>query len=98
VYFSQQWQALEEDVGGAMQDQYVWSPVYVDALIERDVGGQRLYVLQDANFNVTSVVNASGVVQERYVYDPYGKVTFLNPNWGTLTGSSVGWVPKARRG
>jgi hypothetical protein len=43
LYYSMLWQLLEEDVGGSMQDQYVWSPVYVDAMIERDTPAQRLY-------------------------------------------------------
>jgi RHS repeat-associated protein len=38
----------------------------------------RQYVLQDANWNVTGIVNTSGNVIERYKYDPYGAVTVLN--------------------
>src|SRR5206468_6224111 len=33
LYYSAQWQVLEERVGGSAQDQDVWSPVYVDALV-----------------------------------------------------------------
>src|SRR5262249_35710825 len=71
--------------------QYVWSPVYVDALVERDAGGQRLYVQQDANFNVTGVVGWNPTLaiwepKERYVYDPYGKPTDQSgQNVGVLT-------------
>src|SRR5581483_10345645 len=75
LYYSNQWQVLEEQVSGSMTAQYVWSPVYVDALVERDSGGQRLYAQQDANWNVTAVLNATGTVQERYAYDAYGKPT-----------------------
>jgi RHS repeat-associated protein len=93
LYYSAAWQVVEEQVGGAMQAQYVWSPVYVDALVERDTSdGVRLYVQQDANWNVTSVASAVGAVQERYVYDPYGKVTVLDAGWNTLAGSAIGWV------
>ena len=49
MYYSDQDQVLEEQVGGVTQNQYVWSPVYVNALVERDSGGTRLYVQQDAN-------------------------------------------------
>jgi RHS repeat-associated protein len=45
-------------------------------------------VQQDANWNVTALVSTSGSVVERYVYDTYGKPTFLNASWGTLTGSA----------
>src|SRR5262249_44801258 len=90
----------EEQVGGVMSAQYVWSPVYVDALIERDTSsGQRLYVQQDANWNVTAVVDTSGTVQERYAYDPYGKPTdgtgsagVLTPSWASRTNSLFSWV------
>jgi RHS repeat-associated protein len=92
IYFSSAWQVLEEDVSGSMQDQYVWSPVYVDAMIERDTPTQRLYVQQDANWNVTALVNTSGTVVERYVYDPYGAVSYLNASWGTISGSAYSWV------
>src|SRR6266849_5310610 len=92
IYFSSAWQVVEEDVSGTMQDQYVWSPVYVDDLIERDTPTQRLYVQQDANWNVTALVNTSGSVVERYIYDPFGTVTYLNASWGTISGSAYGWV------
>jgi RHS repeat-associated protein len=90
--------------------QYVWSPHYVDELIliDRDLNadgdlsdaGERLYVQQDANYNVTSVVSDTltsgegsegfqpGVV-ERYQYDPYGRREVLNADWSldTLLGA-----------
>src|SRR5262249_33274179 len=57
LYYSDQWQVLEERVGGVVKLSYVWSPVYVDALIvrDRDTNGdgtldERLYAVQDANF------------------------------------------------
>jgi RHS repeat-associated protein len=89
LYFSKDWQALEERVGATVQAQYVWSPVYVDALVLRDRGSERLYVQQDANWNVTAVVDPVGTVQERYVYDPYGTVTVLNPVTWLPTGPTV---------
>ncbi len=98
VYFSSQWQVLEEQMSGATTAQYVWSPVYVDALVERDAGATRLYVQQDANYNVTGLVNTSGQPVERYAYDPYGKATVLDPvTWmvrgaGQYGTSSYGWV------
>jgi RHS repeat-associated protein len=99
LLYSDQWQVLEERLGGVTDTQYVWSPRYVDAMIvrDRDTDGngsleQRHYVQQDANFNVTSVTNASGVVQERFIYDPYGTVEVLNPDWTSDSdGSDHGW-------
>jgi RHS repeat-associated protein len=104
LYFSTAWQVLEEDQTTGMTttvlDQYVWSPVYVDAMVERDAPGQRLYVQQDANSNVTAVVSTSGLVQERYIYDPYRRFTdpagqntgVLDSSWNFRGVSSFGWV------
>jgi RHS repeat-associated protein len=80
--------------------QYVWSPVYVDALVlrDRDSNGdgtldERLYVVQDANYNVTALFDNSGSVVERYAYDPFGQVTVLAPDWSErAAGSAFGWV------
>src|SRR5260370_40951264 len=100
VYYSAEWQVLEEQVGGVSKIQYVWSPVYVDALVlrDRDADGnsgngleERLWVQQDANSNVTALVNSSGTVVERYVYDPYGQVTVLDGSWATRGSSSYAW-------
>ncbi len=78
---------------GDVEVQTVWSPVYVDAMVLRDEdtdadgdtqdagGGERLYVLHDANFNVTALTDVAGIVQERFLYDPYGERTVLNADW-----------------
>jgi len=95
LYYSTQGQVLEEMVGGAATARYVWSPVYVNAMVLRDCAtgspgtlNERLWVQQDANWNVTALVNGSGVVVERYVYDPYGKVTIYSPDYSTVRSSS----------
>ncbi len=94
-YYTQRWQVLEERdaASGDVEVQYVWSPVYVDAMVLRDAdtdgdgdtqdsgGSERLYVLHDANFNVTALTDVAGIVQERFVYDPYGERTVLNADW-----------------
>jgi RHS repeat-associated protein len=98
VYFSNQWQAIEERVGGTATRQDVWGIGFVNQLIERDDNsvsgtlgisgsglGERLYAQQDANWNVTSLVDASGNVAQRMVYSPYGGVTFLTASWSPTT-------------
>jgi RHS repeat-associated protein len=53
---------------------------------------QRLYVQQDANGDVTSILDSkTGAVQERFEYDPYGSVTYLDANWNTQESSPSGW-------
>ncbi len=97
IYFDSNWQDIEEQVSGTTQARYVWSPIDQDAMVLRDdqpSGGsltRRIWVQQDANWNVTSIVNSSGSVVERYVYDPYGAVTYLTASWGSLSASAYGW-------
>jgi RHS repeat-associated protein len=95
LYYSDAWQVLEERVGGQARVQYVWSPVYVDALVlrDRDTNGdgtldERLWVVQDANYNVTVLFDNSGNVVERYIYDPFGSVTVLDTDWTERSGGS----------
>jgi YD repeat-containing protein len=96
LYYSDSWQVLEERQGGPTPGrlQYAWSPVYVDALVARDTRDPntgallgRLYAVQDANWNVTAVINTSGQEVERYAYDPYGAVTVTH-----LLGPSTNWA------
>jgi YD repeat-containing protein len=72
----------------------VWGLRYVDELVLRDrdtdANGsldERLYAMQDANYNVTGIVDTSGAVVERYTYTPYGVRTVLTANWQPTTGN-----------
>jgi len=38
--------------------------------------------------NVTAIADTSGTVVERYDYDPYGKVSFFNGSWTSLSSSN----------
>ncbi|NBB95929.1 MAG: hypothetical protein GVY16_09350 [Planctomycetes bacterium] len=67
---------------GQAAEQYVWDIRYIDAPIARfDATGYAVYYLNDANFNVTSLVDESGTIVERYAYDPYGERTVLDADW-----------------
>jgi RHS repeat-associated protein len=101
LYYDAAWQILEERSNGVSTAtiQYVWSPVYVDALVLRDRStanngtlDERLWVQQDANYNVTALVNGSGSVVERYDYDPYGKRTVLDASFNTRSSTSYAFV------
>jgi len=98
-YFSSEWQLLEESIDGATVRRHVWSPVYVDALVlrDRDTDGngtldERLYALQDANWNATALVSASGTVVEGYSYAPYGQATVRDGSGDVIAGSVKDWV------
>ena len=81
-------------------NQYVWHPIYIDALAVRywdqDLDGNLaenndvLLFLYDANFNVTAVINSSSTVLERYHYTPYGEVAFLDSSFATRSSSLIG--------
>jgi len=106
LYYNTTGNVIEErNSGGTVTDQYVWGLRSVNDLILRDDNsvsgnlgidgsglGHRLYVQQDANSNVTALVDGStGGVVERFLYDPYGNRIVLNANW-TSTTDSFGWV------
>jgi RHS repeat-associated protein len=90
-------QLIEEDASfsnAGTANEYVWGIGYVNDLVERDqymdvnnnlITHNRLWAEQDANHNVTSVVDDNGGVAERFIYEPYGQVTLLNSNWTLQT-------------
>jgi len=98
LYYSSQWQVLEERVSNVTTKSYVWSPVYVDAMIARDRDSdsngspeERLYAVHDANFNVVALLDTSGNVVERFAYDAFGVFSVLTPGWGARGSSSYAW-------
>ena len=98
LYYNANWQLLEErrDANTSPKKQYTWGNRYIDDLILRDHDtnndgtlNERLYALQDANWNVTAYINESGTVLERYIYNAYGHVTFLDNNFNVITSSTI---------
>jgi RHS repeat-associated protein len=96
-------QIIEQRQGSTVTRQNVFNIDYVNDLLLRDDNstsgslgisgsglGRRLFSQHDANFDVTALTNTSGVVQERFIYSPYGTVTVLSPSW-TSTTDSFGW-------
>jgi RHS repeat-associated protein len=78
--------------------QFVWGLRYIDDLVlrDRDTDGngsldERLYAIQDANWNVTGITNPSGIVQERYAYSAYGVPIFLESDFDPRGSSSYAW-------
>jgi len=65
----------------AVDREYLYGPDYVDehiAQLAPDPAGVApdtvLYTPQDANYNVTALLNAYGDVLEQYAYTPYGQI------------------------
>jgi RHS repeat-associated protein len=94
-YYSLNWQALEERLGSSTSPdrQFFWGLRYIDDLALRDRGSERLYSLQDANWNVTAILDTSGEMQERYRYTAYGVPAFLDSSFdiASYTASSFDW-------
>ncbi len=100
IFYSNNWQAVEERLTAtnAVATNYVWSLVYVDAMILREVDtnadgvlDQRLFGIYDVNYNITTLVavnfqgGANPVVVQRFQYDSYGKRTVLTPAWAATS-------------
>ncbi|MBX3445090.1 MAG: RHS repeat-associated core domain-containing protein [Planctomyces sp.] len=102
LYYTQpsQWQVVEERIGSSSDAdrQFVWGLRYVDDCLLRDrdtdANGsldERLYALQDGNWNVTGLVDPDGDVQERFAYTAYGAPLFLAANFTPQGASGSGW-------
>jgi len=94
------WQVIEERVNASndAERQFVWGQRYVDDLVLRDrdktgngIFNERLYGLQDANWNLTSVAGSDGAVLERYAYSGYGVPRVLTPSFAKRDTSDYGW-------
>jgi RHS repeat-associated protein len=92
-YFTEDWQCIEERVGTSTvaERQFVWGARYIDDILLRDRGSERLYALQDAAWHVTSISDATGVVKERYAYSGYGTPAFLGSTFGGIGSSNYAW-------
>ena len=89
---------LEERISGTTPDrQYVWGLRYIDDLVLRDrsVAGtldERLYALQDANWNMVAICDTSGSARA-YDYSAYGVCTVLNPDFSVKSdGTAYDWT------
>ncbi len=93
LYYTNQWQVIEQRQGATpdtapAERQFIWGQRYIDDLILRDRDttadttlDERLYALQDANWNVVALVHPTGDPLERYVYSAYGVVTVYDGTW-----------------
>jgi len=99
-YYDADWRLLEvrKDSDPDPYEQFVWGQRYIDApvLRWRDADGQSangleetLYYCQDANMSTTALVDTSGTVVERVLYDPYGEPTFYDQSWQNPSSTSA---------
>ena len=76
------WQVVEERVESSSdaERQFVWGLHYVDDIVIRDRDtddngtlDERLYGLQDANWNTIANANPAGSLTARFIYSPFGE-------------------------
>ena len=98
LYYTSRWQDIEErlDSDTDPNQQYVWGLRYIDDLSLRDRDSdddgtidERLYALQDANWNIVYIAQSSGNETKRCVYDPYGNVEIFSEIWTPLSVESL---------
>ena len=94
------WQVVEEraDSSSDPDRQFVWGVRYVDEIIlrERDTSGggtldERFYSVQDANWSVTGIVDASSIVKERFAQSPYGVALAMDSSFAQRGSSNYDW-------
>ena len=90
-FYNENWQCLEERVDGSVDRTYVWGERGIDDMVCRERNTERLYPLTDPNGNVVAIADVSGDVKERYRYDAFGKVAFLNPDFSEKSVSDFDW-------
>jgi hypothetical protein len=97
IYYDNNWQAIETRTNGTFNinviSQTIWTAAYINAAVLRDSylysdiqPNSRLYYLQNAQWNTTTIVcnflNKNELFR-RCVYSPYGTITILNADWNT---------------
>jgi len=106
IYYTSSWQAIEERLGtdpdsSDASQQYVWGIRYIDDLVLRDRDtsepsdgtlNEQLYAIQDPNWNVTTIIDDSGDVQERYEYEAYGNTIRLDAEYSSLNSHLLEWI------
>jgi RHS repeat-associated protein len=106
-YYNSSWQVLEERIEQTPipnpqslipSSQYVWGLRYIDDLVLRDCATfiygnltERLYALQDPNWNVVAIADASGGISERYQYTAYGVLSVLSPAFASISATLYDW-------
>ena len=101
-FHNSQWKVVEEREGSATTASrtYDWGIRYRDDLVRRTAkytppgGGSPItrthYALHDY-YNVTAIVDTSGVVKERYGYTAFGETRFMNADFTTKAASDYVW-------
>ncbi len=97
IYYNNDWQVLEiresnsETVPASPRFQYVWSERYIDAPVLRsdlDLTPEIVYYTGDASFDISSLIDESSNIVERYTYQPYGDRKVFDADWNRRNAGS----------
>ena len=86
----------EQSATGVTEATYVWSPVYVDELVEfrreaaHPLGAGSFYAHQDARCDVVAVTDGSGQVVEKRRYDDFGREEIRDASGAVVAASPSG--------
>ncbi|MDR1479901.1 MAG: hypothetical protein LBJ00_13285, partial [Planctomycetaceae bacterium] len=89
-FFNENWQEIESQTGSEITS-YIWGLRYIDDLVLREKGEERLYSLADSNWNIVAICDASGDIQERYTYDAFGKRNIFDADFTEKTETEFDW-------
>jgi RHS repeat-associated protein len=89
-FFNEDWQEIESQTGNEITS-YIWGLRYIDDLVLREKGEERLYSLADPNWNVVAICNASDDIQERYTYNAFGKRNVFDAIFTTKVETEFNW-------
>jgi RHS repeat-associated protein len=89
-FFNENWQELESVTNNQVTT-YVWGLRYVDDLVLREKGSEKLYSIADPNWNVVAICDNTGDIQEHYSYNAFGKRNVLNNIFVAQIESAFNW-------
>jgi RHS repeat-associated protein len=89
-FFNENRQELESQTDSEVAS-YVWGLRYIDDLVLREKGTERLYSLADPNWNVIAICDQTGNIQERYTYYAFGKQNICDANFNAKTTTDFNW-------
>ncbi|MDR2409259.1 MAG: RHS repeat-associated core domain-containing protein, partial [Bacteroidales bacterium] len=90
-FFNENWQEVESVTNNQVTS-YVWGLRYIDDLVLREKGEERLYSLADPNWNVIAICDSTGDIQERYTYDAFGVIVYQSENFDEKIHSDYDWT------
>jgi RHS repeat-associated protein len=95
VYLTPSWQEIETRINAVVAERAIYDLRYIDAIAvrSRDANLDGTFeevasFTHDREFNVTAMIPMTGVVGERYGYEPYGKRTVFAANGTTVRAMS----------